>query len=100
MAKKSSPEDEYIAREEAKQRELARIKREQEERASEREARLGTCPRGCETRLHKEAFRDILVDRCPTCGGVWLDPDELAKISHEDATLVRNVFDFFRGRRD
>ena len=101
MAKKpSSSEDEFIAREEAKRRELAKIEQGHEERASARAARVGTCPRGCATKLQEEAFRDILIDRCPTCGGVWLDPGELQKISREDATLVRNCFDFFRGPRD
>jgi hypothetical protein len=94
----SSPEDEYIAREEAKRRELAAIRREQAEVAAAREARRGTCPGGCETRLVEEAFRDIMIDRCPTCGGVWLDPGELEKVSGEEASLVRDFVRFFAGK--
>ncbi len=96
--KPSSQEDEYIAREEAKRRELTGIRRGQEEAEAARAARRGTCPGGCETKLVEQAFRDILIDRCPTCAGVWLDPGELEKISSEDASLVRGVFDFFAGR--
>ncbi len=98
--KPSSSEDEFIAREEAKRRELARIEHGHQERASARDARIATCPRGCDTKLQEEAFRDILIDRCPTCGGVWLDPGELQKIAREDATMVRNVLDFFRRPAD
>lgn len=98
VKKPSSSEDEFIAREEAKQKELARIKREQEQAAARRAARRLTCPGGCETKLVEEAFRDILIDRCPTCGGVWLDPGELEKIAPEDVGMVRSFMDFFAGR--
>ena len=95
--KPSSPEDEYIAREEAKRRELQQIEREQAEVEAARQARWRSCPGGCETKLVEQAFRDILIDRCPTCGGVWLDPGELEKISSDDHSLVRGFLDFFRG---
>ena len=99
MAKKpTSSEDEFIAREEAKRRELAKIEQDHEERASAREARTGTCPGGCATKLQEEAFRDIMIDRCPTCAGVWLEPGELEKLRIDDAAVVRSFFDFFSGK--
>ena len=98
MAKRSSPEDEYIARDEAKRRELERIEHEQAEAEAARQARWRTCPGGCETKLVEEDFRDIVIDRCPTCGGVWFDPGELEKVTSDDAALVRSVFNFFRGK--
>lgn len=98
MSKPSSPEEEFIAREEAKRRELRGLKQRQAEDEAARQARWRSCPGGCETKLVEEAFRDIQIDRCPTCGGVWLDPGELDKISSDDAALVQNFFDFFRGR--
>ena len=96
--KPSSPEEEYIAREEAKRRELQQIEREQAEAEAAREARWRTCPSGCETKLVEEDFRDIVIDRCPTCGGVWFDPGELEKVASDDAGVVRSVFNFFRGQ--
>jgi hypothetical protein len=96
--KPSSTEEEYFAREEAKRKELSRIRREQEEAAAAREARRGWCPRGCDSKLVEEAFRSIVIDRCPECRGVWLDPGELEKVSSEDAGAVRSVFNFFAGR--
>ena len=98
--KPSSGEDEYIARQEAKRRELEGIERGQAEAEACRQERIGTCPSGCETKLVEEAFRDILIDRCPTCTGVWLDPGELEKISSDDSAMVRSVFNFFAGKSE
>lgn len=98
MSTKRSNEDEYIAREEAKRAELAKIKRQQEQEASARAARLGTCPRGCATKLVEEAYQTVLIDRCPTCKGVWLDPGELEKVAGDDASSVRSLLAFFAGK--
>ncbi len=98
LKKSSSTEEEFFAREEAKHKELGRIQREQEEAERARALRRGYGPCGCDTKLVEESFRDILIDRCPACKGVWLDPGELEKISHDDAPLVRSVLNFFAGR--
>ncbi len=98
--KPSSPEDEYIARDEAKRRELSQIEREQAEAEAARKTRWRTCPGGCETKLVEEDFRDLVIDRCTTCGGVWFDPGEFEKVASDDASVVRSVFNFFRGRSD
>ncbi len=45
--KPSSPEEEYIVREEAKRRELSQIERKQAETEAARKARWRTCPGGC-----------------------------------------------------
>ncbi len=37
----------------------------------------------CGKHMIKEHFKewdDIVIDRCPKCGGIWLDPGELEKI--------------------
>lgn len=31
--------------------------------------------------LRQEDIRDVSVDRCPGCNGLWLDADELEEIS-------------------
>jgi uncharacterized protein (DUF983 family) len=63
--------------------------------ASAREIAQGHCPHCGDEKLVEEAFRDILIDRCPRCGGVWLDPGELEKVSKEDSGGVRDLFNFF-----
>ncbi len=98
--KASSPEDEFIAREEAKRRELTQLERQQAEAEAARQERMGTCPAGCEGKLVQEDFRDLVIDRCHSCGGVWLDPGELQKIATDDPSIVRGFLDFFRGKTD
>jgi len=47
---------------------------------SEDEERL--CPVD-QTQLEKEEYRTVILDRCPVCGGVWLDDGQLAAIERE-----------------
>lgn len=37
-------------------------------------------------KLAKEIAHMLVIDRCPTCGGIWLDADELERISGEVAS--------------
>lgn len=30
--------------------------------------------------MTKEVIQNLLVDRCPDCGGIWLDQDELGSL--------------------
>ncbi len=99
-SKPGSSEKEFIARQESQSRELSQIEREQEEAEAARAQRRGYGPCGCDSKLSRKSFRDIVIDRCPDCGGVWLDPGELEKISYDDAQLVRSVFNFFAGRSE
>lgn len=96
IKKPSEAENEYFAREDAEKIKKAAAKAEAEERARARLARLGTCPGGCETKLVQHPFQGLVIDRCPTCGGVWLDPGELDEIAKDSANTVRDWFDFFR----
>jgi Zn-finger nucleic acid-binding protein len=43
------------------------------------------CPK-CDIIMMRHFFsdrREVEVDACPNCGGVWLDPGELTQIRHE-----------------
>lgn len=96
---KRPSEDEYIARDEARRAELKKIEREQKEAEAARQERIGTCPAGCATKLVKETFQHFEIDRCPTCGGVWLDPGELEAIAGENTGLVKGFIEFLSGKR-
>ena len=37
------------------------------------------CPR-CQNELLETAKHGVILDHCPSCGGIWLDRGELAKI--------------------
>lgn len=34
----------------------------------------------CKDEMLKEGLNNVLIDRCPRCGGVWLDRNELDRI--------------------
>lgn len=40
-----------------------------------------SCPR-CQVNMDKEAKADVIIDRCPKCGGIFLDGGELQKIQN------------------
>ena len=54
--------------------------------AEAREVRRA-CPGDSEA-LRKEIVHGIIIDRCPKCGGVWLDSGELERMNGEVATEV------------
>jgi hypothetical protein len=76
-------EDIYFA---AKDRELieklkARLKRVE---GSGKEGQLLVCPK-CQGTLESYSFMEFFLDRCPGCGGLWLDKGELEGILREAA---------------
>ncbi len=87
--KPSSPEDEYFARQEFERRKneaegRARALAE-EERRRLKELHHMRCPKdGME--LVEIALREVKVDRCTHCGGVWLDPGELEALAVREGT--------------
>jgi len=40
------------------------------------------CPNGCGV-MQSTNYRNVLIDVCPECIGVWLGPDELAVIANQ-----------------
>jgi Zn-finger nucleic acid-binding protein len=54
------------------------------------------CPR-CAVdlfKVHPEGHPDVVIDKCGTCSGFWLDRGELEKINAvSDSILIRSLFD-------
>lgn len=53
------------------------------------------CPVDGKT-MAKEVVRNLLIDRCPSCGGIWLDHDELEALlrlaaEREDGAFLNGV---------
>ena len=71
-------EDTYFA---AKEHELIEeMKTEfQKLEAARREALVLSCPK-CVGKLERYGFMGFVLDRCPTCEGVWLEKGKLAGI--------------------
>lgn len=93
MKEKRKNEETYF---QEREQELLRTTREQlaaTHVAAERASHRGKCPR-CGVDLHGEKFHGVMVDRCPSCHGIWLDADEIdAVVAHEDRGLLSRVFD-------
>jgi len=42
------------------------------------------CPKCHDVEMYAFAYREVEVDRCPSCDGVWLDKDELETILNNE----------------
>jgi len=92
----SHNENEYFVRRDAEwlkaQRALLDAKR-----AAKYETIL--CPR-CGDKLTPKSFRDVIVEACGKCHGVWLDAGELAMLAHEpERELLRFAAELDGSRR-
>lgn len=47
----------------------------------------------CNEEMIKEGFKNVLIDHCPRCGGVWLDRKELERIvENKKSKTVKNLW--------
>jgi len=100
MSKKpSEKEEEYFARveferrkkiEEEKQNKLAA-----EEKKRLRELHDMRCPK-CGMELIEIDYKNIKVDKCSGCEGVWLDAGELDAVSELEKTGLDKLFSVFK----
>lgn len=76
----SDQEQEYFAREEMKRRkreqEALAVRMAEEEKRKLKELHFMKCPK-CGMDLHEHEYRDIKLDRCSSCGGVFFDEGEM-----------------------
>jgi len=97
--KPSANEDQYFARQEfERKRELAgerqaRLQKEERERA--RALHFMKCPK-CGMPLEEIVWRDVRIDKCFGCDGIWLDAGELEGIRTKEAGFLGKVLDVFR----
>jgi uncharacterized protein len=99
----SQQEDEYFAREEIEQKHRLAVRQAQElaERQKEELKKLHymKCPK-CGMDLHALKRGAVDVDTCFHCQGVWLDADQLKKLSergfHESGAVINAVLNIFK----
>lgn len=53
--------------------------------------------RGKDVLMVKQTNGEFVIDRCPECGGIYLDEQEIRHI--EGSGFVRYVLNYFRGGR-
>ena len=95
----SEKEEEYFARLEfdrrKKQEEEARIKLEEAEKERLKNLHYMHCPK-CGMKLIEINYKDIQVDKCSSCEGVWLDAGELDAISNLEKGKLDKLFGVFK----
>lgn len=95
----SNKEDEYFAKQEAiKLRKLALRQKEQmskEEKAKLKDMHWMHCPK-CGHELKEITINQVLVDKCFSCGGLFLDDGELEKISGRREDFFKSMDEVFK----
>jgi hypothetical protein len=56
------------------------------------------CPR-CEIGMTEATKHSVVIDHCPTCGGVWLDKGEMGKILNQMKEAESSLDEEFRNMR-
>jgi len=94
----SEKEEEYFARQQAelkrKLAEEARNRLQAEERERARQLHYMKCPK-CGMDLEEITFSEVRVDKCFSCGGLWLDAGELDHILEKEAGFLRRLRNIF-----
>ncbi len=97
--KPSSKEEEYFARLEferlKKIKDEFQQKMEDTERETLKEVHFMRCPK-CGLELVELDFRNIRIDKCTGCEGVWLDAGELEQVAGLEKPALSKFFDVFR----
>lgn len=97
--KPSEKEAEFIARMEFEKRkkleEDKHRKLKEEEKKKLKESHYMRCPK-CGMELIEIDYKEIKVDKCSECEGIWLDAGELEAVSKLEKTGLDKLFSVFR----
>jgi len=96
--KPSETEEEFFAR-----KEYERLKKSQEDsqkylaanqRVKEKELHYMKCPK-CGMNLVEIDYKNIKVDKCSACEGIWLDAGEIEMVGQMDKGALDKLFSVF-----
>ena len=90
-------EEEYFRRKDKESLERLREAIKEEAQKHGDEPVTMSCPR-CTGKLHSQIYDEVNIDRCDTCGGVWLDAGELEQIIGEESSPGRWFHALWPGR--
>lgn len=97
--KPSEIEDEYFVRLEFERRrqleEEKHKKLEEDEKKRLKELHHMKCPK-CGMQLLEIDYKDLKIDKCSACGGVWLDEGELETVSKFEKKGLDKLFSVFK----
>lgn len=99
IQKPSSQEEEYFARLEFERRRKETEVGRRQELADIRGRLMGLgvmlCPR-CGSELVPVHYRQVEMDKCSRCNGVWLDCGELERIGEAEGNFLSGMLRIFR----
>ena len=97
--KPSEIEEEYFARMEYERRKKAEEEKhkklKEEEKKKLKELHYMRCPK-CGMELIEIDYKDVKVDKCSECEGIWLDAGELEAVAKMEKTGFDKLFGVFR----
>lgn len=97
--KPSEKEEEYFMEQELKKRKSVQEekfrKMKEEEKEELKKLHWMRCPK-CGMEMEEMRFRGVEVDKCMTCGGLYLDAGELETLlAIEDSSVMKKLFRIF-----
>ncbi len=100
LDKPSNAEDEYFLREEIARKKLEALEQakkiQKEERTKQQELHYMKCPK-CGFDLKETKLKEVTIDKCYHCGGLWLDANELEQlITQKEPNLFQRIIEVFR----
>jgi len=97
--KPSKLEEEYIAKEELERKKKLAAENQkkmlEEERAKLKDLHFMHCPK-CGMKIVEIDYKNIRIDQCSGCGGVWLDKGELEQVSVMEKKGLEKLFGIFK----
>lgn len=97
--KPTDNEDEFFAREEAEKRRKLALERAHkladDEREKLKQLHFMHCPK-CGMKLESHTYREVQIEKCHHCGGVFLDDGELERLAGKDAGFVQRLVAVFK----
>lgn len=93
--KPSNPEDEYFAKEQLEKLQELRQKLDQERKQKEADQRRAAhwmrCPK-CGGQMTEQPLRDVMVDVCNDCDGIYFDKGELDMlVDTKSGSLLKRI---------
>jgi uncharacterized protein len=97
--KPSEKEEEYFARQEMERKKKAEEEKlkqfAEEEKIRLKELHHMRCPK-CGMELNEIEYKDVHVDKCFNCEGIWLDAGELETIAKFEKRSMDKLFSLFK----
>ncbi len=94
----SEREEEYFARQEFEQKKKIEEEKHkrlaEEEKKKRQELHFMMCPK-CGMELIEIDYKEIKIDKCSECDGVWLDAGEMEQAAKMDKTGLDKLFSVF-----